>query len=103
MEHEHTFSAADRSRRGAKPMRQALALIVGGLLLLGGVAALGYTPSIAGRTVQDAATPAAVAASPTAAPSVVRDVLTGGLPPAAPGQTLNLVRFTIAPGAILPV
>jgi quercetin dioxygenase-like cupin family protein len=103
MEHETESRASSQSLRGAKPMRQALALIVGGLLLLGGVAALGLTPSISGRNAQATATVPAIAASPTAAPAVVREVLTGGLPPAAPGQTLNLVRFTIAPGAVLPI
>lgn len=41
------------------------------------------------------------AATPTAAP-IVREVLGDGEPVAAPGQTLELVRFTIAPGTILP-
>jgi quercetin dioxygenase-like cupin family protein len=34
-------------------------------------------------------------------PAVVREVLERGLPSSAPGQTLELVRFTIAPGTTL--
>lgn len=41
------------------------------------------------------------AATPTVAP-VVREVLGDGEPVAAPGQSLELVRFTIAPGTTLP-
>src|SRR5687767_10509517 len=41
------------------------------------------------------------AAAPTVAP-VVREVLGDGEPVAAPGQSLELVRFTIAPGTTLP-
>lgn len=43
------------------------------------------------------------ATTPTVTAAVVRDVLGGGLPAAAPGKTLQLVRFTIAPGTTLPV
>ena len=41
-------------------------------------------------------------ASPPAAP-VVREILAQELPPAAPGQQLELVRYTIAPGSVLAV
>lgn len=41
-------------------------------------------------------------ATPTAGtPAVVREVLGAGLPAAAPGQALQLVRYTIAPGTRL--
>jgi len=63
-----------------------LALVLG--VGLGGLRAAPATP---------------VAASPAASPAVVREVLGTGLPPAAPGQALQLVRFTIAPGTTLPV
>jgi quercetin dioxygenase-like cupin family protein len=53
-----------------------------------------------------ASAPAAFqSASPTAAatPAVVREVLATGLPPSAPGQTLDLVRYIIQPGTTLVV
>jgi mannose-6-phosphate isomerase-like protein (cupin superfamily) len=37
-----------------------------------------------------------------AAPAVVREVLQAGMPAAAPGQVLELVQYTIAPGTRLP-
>jgi mannose-6-phosphate isomerase-like protein (cupin superfamily) len=41
-------------------------------------------------------------ATPVATPAVVREVLQAGMPAAAPGQVLELVRYTIAPGTRLP-
>ena len=41
-------------------------------------------------------------ASPAAGPGVVREVLGQGLPAAAPGQALALVRYTIPPATTLP-
>src|SRR3954451_9102030 len=41
--------------------------------------------------------------SPEATPATVRQILATGLPPAAPGQTLDLVRYDIPPGTTLAV
>jgi quercetin dioxygenase-like cupin family protein len=49
-----------------------------------------------------AASPAASAAA-TAPAVTVREVLATGQPPEAPGQTLDLVRYTIPPGTTLAV
>ena len=77
--------------------RQALAVFVG-LVSLTVVVLVGLGPVGA----RQARTEAVAAASPTAAP-VVRELLGQGLPPAAQGQNLDLVRYTIAPGATLPI
>jgi quercetin dioxygenase-like cupin family protein len=78
-------------------VRQGLAIVIG-LVSLAVVAVVGLGP--AGARQDGTATVAA--ASPTAAP-VVRELLGRGLPPAAPDQTLDLVRYTVAPGARLPI
>jgi quercetin dioxygenase-like cupin family protein len=78
-------------------VRQALAIVVG-LVTLAVVTVVGLDPAGA----RQASTATAAAASPTANP-VVREVFGRGLPPAAPGQNLDLVRYAIAPGATLPI
>ena len=78
-------------------IRQALAIVLG-LLSLVVVAMVGLGP-VGARQDATATVPAA---SPSAVP-VVRELLGHGLPPGAPGQNLDLVRYTIAPGATLPI
>ena len=68
---------------------------VAALLLLCVVMMLG-TAGVATST-QSGATPA-----PTAA-TVTREVINEGYPDAAPGQVLQLVRYTIPPNTLLPV
>jgi quercetin dioxygenase-like cupin family protein len=80
--------------------RQALTVAIG-LLLFAAVAAIGFGPVDARQDTTATATSAAGEA--TAAPPIVRDLLGSGSPETAPGQTLGLYRFTIAPGATLPV
>jgi quercetin dioxygenase-like cupin family protein len=78
-------------------MRQALALVLGLVLLAGGFALTGLGPSTASQGAQETAT------ADANAPAIVREVLAGGMPVAAPGHDLNLARYTIAVGAVLPV
>ena len=84
-------------------MRQVLALILGLVLLAGGFALVGLGPSTLGKTAQTTATVPADAGAAPAVPPVVRDVLASGLPPFAPGHSLDLAQYTIAPGAVLPI
>ena len=72
-------------------MRASVARVVGLLLVVGWIAfGLGEASGQEG-------TPGA------ATPAVVREVLAEGEPAAAPGQSLDLVRATIAPHTTLPV
>jgi quercetin dioxygenase-like cupin family protein len=66
--------------------------IVGLLLIVGGIA-FGFGERLSGAQATPEATPAAV----------VRDVIAAGEPATAPGQSLDLVRFTIQPHTKLPV
>ena len=71
------------------------------------LAALVFAATACGSSTTGAAstpTPtASVTASKAAAVPVLREVLDNDLtPPGAPGRTLSLVRYTIAPGARLP-
>lgn len=69
-----------------------MARIIGLVLLVGGIA-FGFGARLGGAEGTPAATPAAV----------VREVIAEGEPAAAPGQSLDLVRFTIPPHITLPV
>lgn len=51
---------------------------------------------------QAAATPSAAPSGATSPDPVVRQVLAGGDPGVAPGERLELVRYTIQPGTALP-
>lgn len=72
--------------------RKAVRILAPLLLVLVLAGGLATAPGLA-----DEATPTATASS-----GVVRQVLDGGMPSAAPGEVLQLVRFTIAPGTKLP-
>ena len=64
-------------------------------------AVLVLTVALAGACRSEA--PPTATTTPTTATPVVRQVLgTDTAPPGAPGRTLTLVRYTIAPGARLP-
>lgn len=76
--------------RGGSMARFKLALIVGALLAVVGVGSLATRAEGAGQ------------ATPVGTPPVVRTVLNGGEPVAAPGNVLELARYTIQPGTTLP-
>jgi quercetin dioxygenase-like cupin family protein len=61
------------------------------------IAALALVAGAGRVAAQDQATPA-----PETSAEVVREVLSPGSPAGAPGQVLQLVRYTIPPGAQLP-
>lgn len=81
------------TRRRRSPAPLALLLVV--VALAAAVAASAGAGSVASVGALRA-TPAT--ASP---PAVVREVLGRGLPPAAPGEELSLVRYVIQPGTTL--
>jgi quercetin dioxygenase-like cupin family protein len=87
-------------RRGSMT-RRAFAVCFGILVLLSIVAISGGPVEVARRTAGQAATPNATPAAAT--PGTIREVLATGQPPSAPGQTLDLVRYTIPPGTTLAV
>ncbi len=68
-----------------------LSLLLPLVAVLLGPVALGLLPAGGARQ-----------ATPAAGPAVVREVLGQGLPAAAPGQALALVRYTIPPATTLP-
>lgn len=70
---------------------------VAGIVILAGT--VWYSGS-ADVTARQEATPATQATPPAA---IGRDVLTSGMPPGAPGQALQLARYTIPAGAVLAV
>ena len=59
------------------------------------------TAWLGGSDARQAYTPGTPVASPVA--SIGREILASGLPPAAPGQSLQLARYTIPAGAKLAV
>lgn len=74
-------------------MRASVARVLGLLLIVVGIA-FGFGARLGGAEGTPIATPA---------PAVVREVIAEGEPAAAPGQSLDLVRFTIPPHITLPV
>lgn len=84
-------------------MRTSVKQVIIGILLLAGL--LAAIP-LAGAAA-DQASPAAVgmpaAGMPAIGGKVVRDVLASSDPAEASGEILSLVRYTIPPGAVLPV
>lgn len=67
-----------------------------GAVILVTVAAFAGTAGLGGSVAHQAATGTPVA-------SIGREILASGLPPAAPGQSLQLARYTIPAGATLAV
>ena len=80
-----------------KPADRARMLIWTALLIVG-VALAGFGGGAFGTVGAHTGTPEATPASA----AVVREVLSSGLPAAAPGETLELVRYTIPAGTQLP-
>lgn len=78
-------------------MRTKIDQIVLVILVAGLIATLPLLATVASQS----ATPAS--GTPAATSSVVREVLAASDPAAAPGEVLQLVRYTIAAGAILPI
>jgi quercetin dioxygenase-like cupin family protein len=78
-------------------MRQRLTVVLL-VLAISVVSWIGLANSSHG---QDQATPHAGHAATPAAASVVREALVSGMPEAAPGLELQLVRYTIQPGTTL--
>lgn len=78
-----------------------LATLAVALGLARGPAALDRIPGPLPREAAAEAPPVASPDLPAAIPAVVREVLGQGLPPAAPGQALALVRYVIPPGTTL--
>jgi quercetin dioxygenase-like cupin family protein len=66
------------------------------VVLISLVAIVGWSPV---NAVQDGTS----GATPAPAPQVVREVLGEAEPDAAPGESMELSRYTIPPGAVLPV
>lgn len=65
--------------------------------------ALVASAGVLAASAQEASPSASPAASPSVTPAVVREVINEGMPEAAPGQVLQLVRYTIQPNTVLPV
>lgn len=63
---------------------------------LGLAALIGLSPTTASQDGTGGATPIVIV-------EVVREVLSDADPESAPGEVFELVRYTIAPGAVLPV
>ena len=82
--------------------RQTLNLVLGVLLVISLANVLVDLFDEQRSTAASTAPATSAIASPPAAP-VVREILNRALPPAAPGQQLELVRYTIAPGSVLAV
>lgn len=79
------------------PRRAAVASALVAILLSGGCA------EESDRGAPAPTTPAATTSTPATPAAVVREILDSQVdPPGAPGRTLTLVRYTIAPGAQLP-
>ncbi|MEA2511501.1 MAG: hypothetical protein QOJ59_988 [Thermomicrobiales bacterium] len=83
--------------------RRTFAVLLGVFLFVATVSLAGVGPARDGLRIP------ALAASPAATPAgvsalvTIREVLATGQPPAAPGQTLDLVRYMIPSGTVLPV
>jgi quercetin dioxygenase-like cupin family protein len=88
---------------GLEVSRRPRALFSGLLLILLMLSLLGITSVTSARPAAKSTANQVASPSPEAVPAVVREVLARGLPPAAPGQTLDLVRYTIQPGTTLAV
>jgi quercetin dioxygenase-like cupin family protein len=83
--------------------RRPTPVIIGSLLTLLGIYVFLINPIADARRAAELAALQSASPSPEATPAVVREVLATGLPPAAPGQTLDLVRYIIQPGTTLAV
>jgi quercetin dioxygenase-like cupin family protein len=83
--------------------RRPTPVIIGLLLTLLGIYVFLINPIADARPAAELAALQSASPSPEATPAVVREVLATGLPPAAPGQTLDLVRYIIQPGTTLAV
>lgn len=70
---------------------------IAGIVILAGTV---WYSATGDATARQEATPGASGTPPAA---IGRDVLTSGMPPGAPGQTLELARYTIPAGAVLAV
>jgi quercetin dioxygenase-like cupin family protein len=92
----------NQPRKENQMRRWTLAVIFGVLLLVSAVAAVAVGPASVHRVSGQASSPEARPAA-ASTPVTVREVLATGQPPAAPGQTLDLVRYTIPPGTTLSV
>ena len=94
---------SERAEEGNPVPRRPYAALIGVFLLISGFA-LGASGSVV-----EALHLPAFAASPAAGPAVatppatIREVLATGQPAGAPGQTLDLVRYTIPAGTTLAV
>jgi quercetin dioxygenase-like cupin family protein len=83
--------------------RRQRTILAGALFALFAMSSTWINPIAGARTASDLAAFQQPSPSPEATLAVVREVLATGLPPAAPGQTLDLVRYTIQPGTTLAV
>jgi quercetin dioxygenase-like cupin family protein len=89
--------------RGNRMNRRQRTILAGVLFALLAMSITWINPIAGARPASDLAAFQQPSPSPEATPAVVREVLATGLPPAAPGQTLDLVRYTIQPGTTLAV
>ena len=79
------------------------AVLAGLLLTLFALSTSWINPVARAEPASELAAFQAASPSPEATPATVREVLATGQPPAAPGQTLDLVRYIIPPGTTLAV
>jgi len=86
--------------RGRESMKTRI-MFVAWVALIVVIAATQGRHHSAGSTATQGSTPAALA-SPAASGGIVRSVLVGATPASAPDQSLQLVRYVIQPGTVLP-
>lgn len=83
--------------------RRLHAVFIGLLFTILAISVTSFHPIAFARYRSEPAMLHAASPSPQATPATVREVLATGQPPAAPGQTLDLVRYDIPPGTTLAV